>query len=565
MLSQILMPLYFMEMIMKFHLSSAMFAVLYLSGCLQAQAELIYQSNTTQEKKEDTDHHNQAQTLALTTLTDTITHKPINDAYAIEVPEYLSLEQAQSVLKKVSPKIAANEAAVMASEFQSDATKSLKNPVIFAQASANTYQLQKDIDLTEVKNTVSQNINSLENEALSNLPIPITNPPHIPTNIINHYVPDSYDLDYKDSNVNAGLGVVYPLYTGGRTQAITDFVDARTNEFKADAILDENQLYSTLVERYFNAQLAIIAAYLRSDALDTIKQTDYMAQRLLEEGFISQVERLEAKSALADAQSEVTKANNTARLAMMALQRLLRTPYRIKPTTPLFVSSRPLPNLEYFQNLALANHPGLKKVAAKRQQAVQLQNLASAGNKPMVSVYGYGQIEKNPSWIAGVSATWKIWGGLDTKSSISASLAKIRQADLSEIEVSDNLLLLVEKNWNEVKNAQARYQSLQSNVDLAKEVLRYRQLGLQEGMNTALEVVQAQTQYLKARTEQAQAANEYVQALASLMQSCGTPLAFNDYMKEADIHLPTLYEQAERQEQSKVHKNAEENDTKSPS
>lgn len=78
-------------------------------------------------------------------------------------------------------------------------------------------------------------------------------------------------------------------------------------------------------------------------------------------------------------------------------------------------------------------------------------------------------------------------------------------------------------------------------MDLATEVLRLRRLGLQEGVNTAIEVVQAQTQALKARTEQAQAANDYVQALAALMQSAGTPLAFNAYLNAADIRLPTLY------------------------
>ena len=217
------------------------------------------------------------------------------------------------------------------------------------------------------------------------------------------------------------------------------------------------------------------------------------------------------------------------------------TDYRIKPTTPLFVSSRPLPDVSYFQDLALNNHPGLQKVAAKRAQAQQLHALSDTGYKPTVLLYGYGQVEKDPSWVAGISASWKLWGGLDKTASLASSNAQIRQADLSEIEVSDNLLLLVEKNWHDVNNAQSRYQALQSNVDLAAEVLRLRRLGLQEGVNTTVDVVQAQTQSLKARTEQAQAANDYVQSLAALMQSCGTPLAFNAYLNAADIQLPTLY------------------------
>ncbi|MBH0096633.1 TolC family protein [Psychrobacter sp. NZS113] len=472
------------------------------------------------------------QPIGLSTVIDPITHKSIDDSYPLEVPSLLSLEQAQNILLQVSPKIAANQAAIAASDYQTDALSTLDNPLVFARVSATAYHLDTDVDLSSLKSGVVSEIDSL-----------VPSIPNLPDfeSLVDESIPDSYNLKRSGSTSGAGLGVLWPIYTAGRTTALTGASNARTQEAVADSLLDKNELYNTLIERYFKAQLAIIAAYLREDAYDTLQQTDHMAQRLFEEGFISRVDRLEAQSALADAKSESVNANNDARLAMMALQRLLRTEYRIKPTTPLFVSSRPLADVNYFQDLALTNHPGLQKVAAKRAQAQQLHALSDTGYKPTVMLYGYSQIEKDPSWVAGVSASWKLWGGLDKTASLASSNAKIRQADLSEIEVSDNLLLLVEKNWHDVNNAQSRYQALQSNVDLAAEVLRLRRLGLQEGVNTPIEVVQAQTQSLKARTEQAQAANSYVQSLAALMQSCGTPLAFNAYLNAADIQLPTLY------------------------
>ena len=472
------------------------------------------------------------QPIGLSTVIDPITHKSIDDSYPLEVPSLLSLEQAQNILLQVSPKIAANQAAIAASDYQTDALSTLDNPLVFARVSATAYHLDTDVDLSSLKSGVVNEIDSI---------VPAI--PSLPDfdGLVDERIPDSYNLKRSGSTSGAGLGFLWPIYTAGRTTALTGASNARTQEAVADSLLDKNELYNTLIERYFKAQLAIIAAYLREDAYDTLQQTDHMAQRLFEEGFISRVDRLEAQSALADAKSESVNANNDARLAMMALQRLLRTEYRIKPTTPLFVSSRPLPDVNYFQDLALTNHPGLQKVAAKRAQAQQLHALSDTGYKPTVMLYGYSQLEKDPSWVTGISASWKLWGGLDKTASLASSNAKIRQADLSEIEVSDNLLLLVEKNWHDVNNAQSRYQALQSNVDLAAEVLRLRRLGLQEGVNTPIEVVQAQTQSLKARTEQAQAANNYVQSLAALMQSCGTPLAFNAYLNAADIQLPTLY------------------------
>jgi outer membrane protein TolC len=508
---------------------------------VQTDTTLSVGDNTVINDPASTTMHSQGveQQSRLATLIDPITHKAVDNSYPLEVSSFLSLEQAQNILLQVSPKLAANEAAIAASQYQTDALKTIDNPLVFARVSASAYHVEEDIDLSSLKNGIVNEINNSVDEVIPPIP-PTTDLPNF-GELVGERLPESYDFNRSGSTTGAGIGVVWPIYTAGRTTALTGASDARTQEAVADSLLDKNELYNTLIERYFKAQLAIIAAYLREDAYDTLQQTDHMAERLFEEGFISRVDRLEAQSALADAKSESVNANNDARLAMIALQRLLRTDYRIKPTTPLFVSSRPLPDVSYFQDLALANHPGLQKVAAKRAQAQQLHALSGTGYKPTVMLYGYGQVEKDPSWVAGISATWKLWGGLDKTASLASSNAQIRQADLSEIEVSDNLLLLVEKNWHDINNAQSRYQALQSNVDLAAEVLRLRQLGLQEGVNTTVDVVQAQTQSLKARTEQAQAANSYVQALAALMQSCGTPLAFNTYLNAADIQLPILY------------------------
>ncbi len=449
------------------------------------------------------------------------------------LPNELSLLEAQKVLTKVSPKLAANHAAIEASKLQSQASERLNQPIVFLQTQATHYNLDTDVDLTGIKSGIDNKVNGF----VDSLPFPIPNlnlPP------LSSGLPDTYNLQQSGNKVGANIVAVWPVYTAGRTEAITRVLDDKTREAQADALIDSDKLYSTLVERYFTAQLAIFAAYLREDALQTTQQTDHLAMRLLEEGLIARVERLEAQVALADAKSEAIKARNKANLAITALQKLLRSPHPIKPTSPLFVSSKRLPPLEAFQQIALANHPGLKKVDAKYNQAMHVRQFSDTGIKPTVSVYGIHEIDKDPSWLVGVSANWKLWGGLDKKAQLAAGDARMNQALLTKIEVSDNIELLVEKNWKAVENARVHYLSLQGNVRLAKELLRLKQLGLVEGVNTALEVTTAQTKYLKARTEQAAAANDYVQALAALMESCGTPFAFNDYMAAADIRLPYL-------------------------
>ena len=467
---------------------------------------------------------------------------PYPPSYELAVPSNLTLAQAQQYLLSVSPKIAADNAAIVSNERLAESTKDLNKPLVFVGASATHVHIDDNIDTTGVKNNLTNAIDNAINTNLGKLPVtlPLPSAPDV-GGLLTSPLPSSIPVKVDKNNAAANLTVLWSAYNGHKTQAVTDLLHGMTDESRADASLSLDEQYTTLAKRYFQTQLAIMAAYLRADALNAIRATDHAAQRALDVGLISKVERLEAKKALADAEYENSKALNDAELAMTALQRLLRTPYFVKPTSPLFVSTKPLPPLSYFQQQAKMHHPGFDKVAAKYHQAKALHAFNESAYKPNVTVFGRSEIASDPNWIAGVSANWKLWGGIDRKSSSQSSLAKMHQAEFSQVDANDNIMLWVEKNWQTVSNARDNFIALNTNIELAGEMLRYRQLGFKEGVSTAVDVMQAQANLEKAKTEQAKAANDYVQALADLMQSCGTPLEFNRYMQAADIKLPAIY------------------------
>lgn len=468
---------------------------------------------------------------------------PYPPSYGLDVPSNLTLAQAQQYLVKVSPKVAADNAAIVSNEMRAESTKGLNKPIVYLGASATHVHVDNNIDTTGIKNNPANAIDNAVNNNIGNLPItlPLPTTPVDIGGLVTDPIPNSIPVNVDKNRTGANVTVLWSAYNGHKTEAVTSLLNGMTDESRADADLSLDEQYTTLTKRYFQTQLAIMAAYLRADALNAIRATDHAAQRALDVGLISKVERLEAKKALADAEYENSKALNDAELAMTALQRLLRTPYFIKPTSPLFVSTKPLPPLSYFQQQAKMHHPGFDKVAAKYNQAKALHEFSESAYKPNVTVFGRSEIDADPNWIAGVSANWKLWGGVDRRISTQSSLAKLHQAEFSQVDVSDNIMLLVEKNWQTVNNARDNFIALNTNIELASKMLRFRQLGFKEGVNTALEVMQAEANLEKAKTEQAKAANDYVQAMADLMQSCGTPLEFNRYMQAADVKLPAIY------------------------
>jgi outer membrane protein TolC len=72
---------------------------------------------------------------------------------------------------------------------------------------------------------------------------------------------------------------------------------------------------------------------------------------------------------------------------------------------------------------------------------------------------------------------------------------------------------------------------------LARENLRLRERGFDEGQATSLDVNDARNALARAETERALAAYDFVVALAELLQASGQARALSEYVQLADIQL----------------------------
>lgn len=262
---------------------------------------------------------------------------------------------------------------------------------------------------------------------------------------------------------------------------------------------------------------------------------------MLQAGVLSEVERLQARAALADVQQQASQAHDLAQLAATALARTLQAAGPFAISSPLFVGSQPLPPLQHFLGLAQQHHPGLAKVRAKRGQAGALHDTQEALRKPQVLGFGMREVntQGKPSWVVGVAARWTLWDSIDRDRLAAASQRSMEQAELTEQQARSDIALLVEKNWLAVEHARQLYLSQQAQQELAQALLRLRQAGLREGTATTLELMDAELNLAKVGTERAQTANQYVQSLAELLQACGQSEDFVRYQAQADILIPT--------------------------
>lgn len=351
------------------------------------------------------------------------------------------------------------------------------------------------------------------------------------------HLPESVSVSKTDNFSRANIGALLPIYTGGRIEAVQDVARGRA-DFQAGKVLEtQAQLLRLLAERYFLVQLAKSAVAVREEALQVVNAHDHAAQRMLDLGLIAKAERLQGKTALADAQYQLDKAKDDLRLAERALAALLDGK-KIFPANALFVDHRPLPSLEAFQAKALAQYPAFAKIAAKREQAKAMKSLSDAAWKPTVAAFGLHEVKRHsPDWVVGVTAQWTINSPVNRHKVQEAAEQTLAQVDLVEAQAIRDVKLLVEKEWLAVNDARARFDSLAEQVKLAKEVVRLRNAGFKEGVNTVIELNDAEANLAKVRTERAQAAYQYVIALAGLLEAAGEDEQLAHYLAEADTHI----------------------------
>jgi outer membrane protein TolC len=435
----------------------------------------------------------------------------------------LAFDAALQQLQQRSDRLAAARSAVESAQLRRSAVEGLGGPVVNLSGAAYRYNANLDVNLDPLNRVLPGALSQLPPQLAGSL----AQMPHLPS---------SYTLNRSKSDTTASVSAIWPLYMGGASTAARGLLQAQADEAEADAHQTGHEATTVLVQRYFGAQLAERAAALREAALATIEQHDAAAQKMLDAGVIARVERLQARSALEEARRNARKARDDADLAATALTRTLKSDERVRPTSPLFVLTQPVEPLPHFIDTALARHPGLSKVAAKKEQATQLHAAQEALRKPQVFAFGQRQLKtgRDADWVAGIGVRWTLWDSVNRDALAESSHRQIEQAERTGAQAQNDIALLVEKNWLALDQARRAFVAMQPSLELADEVLRLRTAGLQAGTSTTLDLIDAQVNQAKAQTERAQAAHDYVKALADLLESCGQSDRFGAYMARAD-------------------------------
>ncbi|QFI39244.1 TolC family protein [Moritella marina ATCC 15381] len=402
------------------------------------------------------------------------------------------------------------------SEALQDAAKSLYLPNVDITGSYTHFDKPVEIDTSGVG-------------AALPIPLPITLP----------------NLPLTNQNfAHSSLNAVLPVYTGGRITAAQDIRQAQVDEAQSNYNLATRATFTQLVQYYFGVVLAEQVYQVRLDAVDALADHLSHAIKLEQQGQIAKVERLMAQVSLDKAQIEAQKSLRDYEIAKLALTKMLKQQDSVLPTTPLFVNNSATSVTPYLAK-TLTDHPGIAILNAKREQAKGMVDMASAKHLPEVMVYGNYNLysddsvtgELLPEWMVGVGVRIPIIERSGTSQEVVAAKSSVRQVNLLQMQMQQDLSILVEKTYAEMSQALEEYNSLASSQALSEETVILRQKAFSQGLSTSLEVADAQLYVTSIRVQRLSASYHYVKSLAQLLSVSGDIERFMDYLQINGIEV----------------------------
>ncbi len=338
-----------------------------------------------------------------------------------------------------------------------------------------------------------------------------------------HYIPSTVAEIPKDAmtydihNVFAGaFTLTQPVYMGGKIHAmnqITKYAEELAKKMRNSSV--ENVIYNVDAAYWqvisLSAKKELAVSY--TNLLDSLYNN---VNAMLKEGVATKADQLSVAVKLNEAQIDLTKVENGLSLSKMLLAQLCGLPVNEQ------FSLEDENNMNNETMVVAANY-NMKDVYSRRQdiQSLELaikiyeqkQKVALSSMLPNVAVIGMYSFS-NPNMFNGfkkefagafsVGAMVTIplwhWGGNYNKYRAAKSETTIQRLELEN--AMEKVELQVNQAAFKAQEAVKTYNMTQKNLEKAAENLRQAQLGFKEGMLTTDNVMEAQTAWLKANSEE---------------------------------------------------------------
>ena len=338
----------------------------------------------------------------------------------------------------------------------------------------------------------------------------IRQPGQIVTSVLYPDVPDNY---------RARLDLQWPIYTGGRTDALERAARAEREATKEDLAAARADLRLEITRAFWALVTAREAEEVLARAVGSLDAHVRDLQSRLDQGLIPPNDLLSTEAQRSRQQMFAVQAANARGVAEADLRRLLGMESfgPIEPAAALDVGAASDTDVARLIAEARAQRPERRAFEDRLSGARARIDAAASGSRPQVAVNGgYDYARPNPrifprsgewndSWDATVNLTWSLWDGGRVKAERAEATATARAAEARVGDFDRQLSFEVQQRLLEVQSSRAEIVAASDGVRAATEARRVVNERFAAGVATATDVLDAETALLQAELDRTRA------------------------------------------------------------
>ena len=413
----------------------------------------------------------------------------------------LTLEQAVQTALKNHRSLQVSQAALEMAEAQHQQAMAAFRPKVSLEAGFQRADEDRTFTFSGAVQTPAMNIGPLL--------APLTGPlPPSMTTIASQTLPINMDVKMFDRDVTkAGLNLTYPLYTGGKKEAMTGMAKAGVQIALEDRRKTEFEVVRDVNKYYHGAQFARQMAQLASDTLERFQALEDLTERLYQGASlkVKKTDYLRSKTTTAITRSMLQEARYASVLTQEALVNAMGLPVNSAVTLAPVVA---LPTFDSGLDTLIADAMQFNPDKQRLELAVQIADHkideAGSAGKPMIgleaSTYriwngydgGLFNDANRSGWTLGIGVKWDLFDGGLTRASVDAARAGRAKLEAQRVLLDNGLALQVKDDFMRIQRSRAQVDDNAKAQGFAEESRKLHVRAYQEEMVETKDVIEAQ-------------------------------------------------------------------------
>ena len=348
---------------------------------------------------------------------------------------------------------------------------------------------------------------------------------------------DLIELEFgAHHNVQGTVNLTQPIFAWGRYyygyqaaklnyQAMQRSVDAAYNQLRLD-----------VSEAFYGALVAQEFVRVAQQTVALVEKQLGIAEASLDAGAATNFDVLRSKVQLANARSQLIRAENGVQSAKNAYKTVLNVPlaedislegvFEI-PDDPRMLAL----DLDGLIQQALENRPEMHSMQFNEHAAQKQIDIAKTRSRPDLGLFSNYQIsqnerltEMNRIWSVGFQINIPIFDGFAASAAVQQSESALKQVQLGGTQVKTGVEFEVRAAYLNLRGAQSLIDVQREAVAQARESVRIANLQFQNGIITTVALTDTQIALAQAEVNRLQAYHDYVVGLARLEKAIGQTL-----------------------------------------